>query len=83
MVLVAGFLYLFPFPFLTLVPINLEATKRLRVSRPAGCEGEHKGGSRMKLIQKCRRVLVASLRTHDYICDGCAHEEREKEEEVE
>lgn len=41
-----------PFPFLTLVPINLEATKRLRASCPAGCEGEYKGGSRMRLIQK-------------------------------
>ena len=35
----------------------------------------------MKLIQKCRRVLVASLRTHDYIYDGCAHGERERERE--
>lgn len=41
-----------PFPFLALVPINLEATKRLRASCPAGCEGEYKGGSRMRLIQK-------------------------------
>ena len=52
-----------PFPFPALVPINLEATKRLRASCPAGCEGEYKGGSRMRLIQKWRRVLVASLRT--------------------
>lgn len=71
-----GFLF-DPFPFLALVPINLEATKRLRAFRLAGCKGEHKGGSRMRLIQKWRRVLVASLHTHDYIRRMCTQGERE------
>lgn len=63
--------------FFAFIPINLEGTGGSSQERlAAGCEGEpaHKGGSRMRLIQKCRRALAslgARIRFHDKNSTRC------------